>query len=71
MELLMGRAEEERRALEAELACMRAAAGDATRQLLLAEEDLLPVRMLLLLACLHRLLLHRPRHMPVRLGYAS
>ncbi len=39
MELLMGRAEEERRALEAEVAAMRASAGAAAPQLLLAEEE--------------------------------
>ena len=49
MELLMGRAEQERRALEAELASMRGTAGDATRQLLLADEEL-AVRMLAALA---------------------
>ena len=40
MELLMGRAEEERVALEAEVRAMRCAASEAAAQLALAEEQL-------------------------------
>ena len=38
MELLMARADEERRALERELKHMRSTASEATSQLMLAEE---------------------------------
>ena len=38
MELLMARAEEERRALESEVKHMRSTASEATSQLMLAEE---------------------------------